>query len=72
MLIEEGRINLGLINPTTIPELRNDSLSLNEARLDVDFGSYIPKTYQMDLLLKLLIVLLIKKKIHYLSIGPKA
>lgn len=43
MLIEEGRINLGLINPTTIPELRNDSLSLNEARLDVDFGSYIPK-----------------------------
>lgn len=42
-LIEGGKADLDVFHPV-VPELRNDSLSLYEARADVDFGSYIPKT----------------------------
>jgi hypothetical protein len=43
LLIEGGTIDLDLFHPV-VPELRNDSLSLDEARADADFGPYIPET----------------------------
>lgn len=43
LLIKGGAADLDVFNPV-IPELRNDSLSLAEARADADFGMYIPET----------------------------
>jgi hypothetical protein len=43
LLIEGGTTDLDLFHPI-VPELRNDSLSLAEARADADFGIYIPET----------------------------
>jgi hypothetical protein len=43
LLIKGGAADLDVFNPV-IPELRNDSLSLAEARADADFGRYIPET----------------------------
>lgn len=43
LLIEGGTTDLDLFHPV-VPELRNDSLSLDEARADADFGPYIPET----------------------------
>ena len=43
LLIKGGTADLGVFHPV-VPELRNDSLSLDEARADGDFGSYIPVT----------------------------
>jgi hypothetical protein len=43
LLIDGGTVDLDLFHPV-IPELRNDSLSLAEARADADFGMYIPET----------------------------
>lgn len=43
LLIEEGTADLDVFHPV-VPELRNDSLSLDEARADADFGMYIPET----------------------------
>ena len=42
-MIEGGTADIGVFHPV-VPELRNDSLSLDEARADADFGPYIPKT----------------------------
>lgn len=43
LLIEGGTADLGVFHPV-VPKLRNDSLSLIEARADADFGPYIPET----------------------------
>lgn len=43
LMIEGGAADLDLFHPI-VPKLRNDSLSLDEARADADFGSYIPET----------------------------
>ena len=43
LLIKGGAADLDVFHPV-IPELRNDSLSLAEARADADFGMYIPET----------------------------
>jgi hypothetical protein len=43
LLIDGGIVDLDIFHPV-IPELRNDSLSLAEARADADFGMYIPET----------------------------
>lgn len=42
-LIKGGTADISVLHPV-IPELRNDPLSLDEARADADFGKYIPKT----------------------------
>jgi hypothetical protein len=41
LLIEGGTTDLDLFHPV-VPELRDDRLSLDEARADVDFGAYLP------------------------------
>ncbi|HHT94304.1 MAG: hypothetical protein GX257_07495 [Clostridiales bacterium] len=41
-LIKGGAPDLDAITPTAIPELREDALTLDEARSDTDFGAYIP------------------------------
>ncbi|MEA5024178.1 hypothetical protein SDC9_09288 [bioreactor metagenome] len=41
LLIEGGRANLTVFHPV-IPELREDRLTLEEARADADFGAYLP------------------------------
>jgi hypothetical protein len=43
LLIEGNVTDLNVFHPV-IPELRNESLSIDEARADADFGQYIPKT----------------------------
>ena len=43
LLIKGGTADIGVFQPV-VPELRNDSLSLDEARADADFGRYIPET----------------------------
>lgn len=43
LLIKGGAVDLGVFHPV-VPELRNDSLNLDEARADADFGPYIPET----------------------------
>lgn len=43
LLIEGGAADLGVFHPV-VPELREDRLSLDEARTDIDFGAYLPKT----------------------------
>lgn len=41
LLIEGGAADIGILNPIA-PELRDIRLSLDEARTDKDFGSYLP------------------------------
>ncbi len=41
LLIEGGVADLTVFHPV-VPELRDDRLSLDEARADVDFGAYLP------------------------------
>lgn len=41
LLIEGGAANLDVFHPV-VPELREDRLSLDEARADIDFGAYLP------------------------------
>lgn len=41
LLIKGGAADLDVFNPVA-PELRDDRLSLNEARADVNFGAYLP------------------------------
>lgn len=41
-LIKGGTADISVFHPT-IPELRNDRLSLDEARADADFGAYLPQ-----------------------------
>lgn len=43
LLIKGGAADIDVFHPV-IPELRNDSLNLDEAREDADFGTYIPVT----------------------------
>jgi hypothetical protein len=42
-LIKGGAADISVFYPI-IPELRNDRLSLDEARADADFGAYLPET----------------------------
>lgn len=41
LLIEGGTADLDVLHPV-VPELREDRLSLDEARADIDFGAYLP------------------------------
>ena len=41
LLIEGGAADFDIFHPV-VPELRDDRLSLEEARADIDFGAYIP------------------------------
>lgn len=41
-LIGGGAPDLDAIKPTAIPELREDTLTIGEARADADFGVYVP------------------------------
>lgn len=41
ILIEGGAADIDVYNPV-IPKLREDRLSLDEARADIDFGAYLP------------------------------
>ena len=43
LLIKGGVANLDVFHPV-VPELRDDRLSLDEARADADFGAYLPVT----------------------------
>lgn len=43
LLIEGGAADLDVLHPV-VPELREDRLSLDEARADIDFGAYLPRT----------------------------
>jgi hypothetical protein len=43
LLIEGGAADLDVFHPV-VPELREDRLSLDEARTDIDFGAYLPTT----------------------------
>jgi hypothetical protein len=43
LLIEGGAADLDVFHPV-VPELREDRLSLGEARADIDFGAYLPGT----------------------------
>jgi hypothetical protein len=42
LLIEGGAADLDVFHPV-VPELREDRLSLDEARADIDFGAYLPR-----------------------------
>jgi len=41
-LIAGGPADLSILEDPVIPELRNDELTLEEARIDPDFGAYLP------------------------------
>lgn len=43
LLIKNGIVDLTKITPTSIPEWVDSDLTIEEARLDSDFGSYVPK-----------------------------
>jgi hypothetical protein len=43
ILVEGGAADINVFHPV-VPELRDDRLSLHEARADIDFGAYLPKT----------------------------
>jgi len=43
LLIEGGAADLDVFHPV-VPELREDQLSLDEARADADYGAYLPTT----------------------------
>jgi hypothetical protein len=43
LLIAGGSADLGILHPV-VPELCEDRLNLDEARLDADFGAYLPAT----------------------------
>ncbi|MDR0272933.1 MAG: hypothetical protein LBI27_06415 [Clostridiales bacterium] len=42
-LIRNGPADLSVLNDPVIPELRDESLTLSEARSDPDFGMYLPE-----------------------------
>lgn len=43
LMIEGGAADLDIFHPI-VPELREDRMSLDEARTDIDFGTYLPST----------------------------
>lgn len=43
LLIEGGAADLDVFHPV-VPELREERLSLDQARADIDFGAYLPRT----------------------------
>jgi hypothetical protein len=64
-LIKGGTADISVFHPA-IPELRNDRLSLDEARTDADFGEYLPQNVPSRFTFES-VVRFINQKSNYLS-----